>query len=63
MSGNLKAGKKVRFYIILVVVVVIVFGGIYGLKWYQDMRSAQIAASQPKQYQTISTGELSHLPH
>jgi membrane fusion protein (multidrug efflux system) len=55
MSGKLKTGKKVRFYVLLIIVIIIVFGGIYGLKWYQGVKAAQIAASMPKQYQTISS--------
>ncbi len=55
MSGKLKAAKKGRFYLVLFIVIVVLFGGIYGLKWYKDRRSAQIAAAQPQQYQTISS--------
>lgn len=57
MEGQLKKSKKIRFYIVLLMVVVVVFGAIYGLKWYQDMRAAQLAASQPKWYQTISSAD------
>lgn len=57
MSEKPKTHGKARFYIMLIVVVVIVFGGIYGLKWYNDYKSAQLAASAPKQYQTISSGK------
>jgi membrane fusion protein (multidrug efflux system) len=54
MSGNLKKGSQIRFYLLLFVFIVIVFGGIYGLKWHKDKQAAQLAASTPPSYQTIS---------
>jgi membrane fusion protein, multidrug efflux system len=58
MSGKLSPSKRTRFYIILLVAVAIFFGGLYGLKWYQNKQAADLAASQPPVYQTISS-ELS----
>lgn len=57
MTGNVSSGKRWRFYIVLLIVIVIIFGLIYGFKAYENHAIAQAIANAPANIQTISSGQ------